>query len=153
MAIFSEKLQRPNPSPRVDYLLATVCILSLTLNFVLLFLFNSPNKLQAVRLSFKRAPKVTNKDHIRGASGAPVIAIEYADFLCPFCKDLHANLKTLSGTQNFVWVLRNRPLAIHPLASKAAVAAECAGQQGKFWEYADSLFENQGQIKSESAFD
>jgi protein-disulfide isomerase len=38
--------------------------------------------------------------------------------------------------------------SIHPLAAKAAIAAECAGQQGKFWEYADALFENQEQINA-----
>lgn len=140
-------------STRFDYFLASVCVLSLSLNFVLLFLINRPDLLSTVRLSFKRAPSATEKDHIRGTVGASVTAIEYSDFLCHFCKEQHAILKTLSDSHKITWIFRNRPLdAIHPLATKAAIAAECADQQGKFWEYADSLFEDQAQITSQGAF-
>jgi len=142
--------KRPK-STRVDYVLASICIMSLVLNFVLLS--NRRDVFQTIRLAFKRVPSVTKEDHVRGPSGGPVVAIMYSDFRCPFCKVLYGNLKTLSNSQKFVWVLRNRPLASHPLATEAAVAAECAAQQGQYWEYADLLFENQEQIRSESLFE
>jgi protein-disulfide isomerase len=47
------------------------------------------------------------------------------------------------------WVFRHFPLSFHPEATPAAIAAECAAEQGKFWEYADELFANQATLGSE----
>jgi len=44
------------------------------------------------------------------------------------------------------WVYRHYPLSFHPNAAPAANASECAAEQGKFWEYADKLFENQDKL-------
>jgi protein-disulfide isomerase len=48
------------------------------------------------------------------------------------------------------WVYRHFPLPSHPFAAKAAEAAECAGDQGKFWEYSDMLFSLEGKITDEA---
>jgi protein-disulfide isomerase len=47
-------------------------------------------------------------------------------------------------------VFRDYPLNIHPLAQPAAEAAQCAHEQGKFWEYHDKLFENQAQLNADN---
>ncbi len=92
---------------------------------------------------------VSKDDHISGNEKAEVLMIEYSDFQCPFCKQHHETMKKIMtdfGNQ-VEWVFRNFPLKqLHPFANKAALAAECASEQGKFWEYADKLFENQSKF-------
>lgn len=90
---------------------------------------------------------VTDKDHVLGDKNAPVTFIEYSDFQCPFCARFHPTLqqvmKDYAGKVR--WVYRHFPLSsIHPYAQKAAEAAECASEQGKFWELSDLFFEKQG---------
>jgi protein-disulfide isomerase len=67
---------------------------------------------------------------------------------------MHAELKNLASESSVRWVFRNRPLeSLHPFAKKAAIAAECADRQGKFWEYSDELFEKQVDLTSDRMFD
>lgn len=83
-------------------------------------------------------------DHIRGAAKAPITLVEYSDFQCPFCKRFHPTMQRIMKDYdgNVSWVYRNFPLSsIHEYAQARAEAAECASEQGKFWEYADALFE------------
>ncbi|MEK9130616.1 MAG: thioredoxin domain-containing protein [Patescibacteria group bacterium] len=87
-------------------------------------------------------PAVTSSDHIRGNKDAKVVLIEYADFQCPYCVRHHPNMEQLMeeyGDQ-IAWVYRHFPLSFHDDAQPAAVASECANEQGKFWEFADAMF-------------
>jgi protein-disulfide isomerase len=52
------------------------------------------------------------------------------------------------ATTKIRWVFRHFPLASHPMATSAAEAAECAAEQGKFWEYCDALFDFGSEIKA-----
>jgi len=82
-------------------------------------------------------------DHIRGAAKAPITMVEYSDFQCPFCKRFHPTMQRIMKDYDgkVSWVYRNFPLSsIHQYAQARAEAAECASEQGKFWEYADALF-------------
>lgn len=95
---------------------------------------------------------ITDADRIRGNKNAPITIVEYSDFQCPFCTRFHATMQqVMENYPNKVrWVYRHFPLdAIHPFARKAAEASECAGDQGKFWEYADKLVENYQSINTE----
>lgn len=84
-----------------------------------------------------------------GNKNAKVTIVEFSDFQCPFCKSyfdqthqqiIDQYVKT--GKAKFAY--RHFPLvSIHPNAQKAAEAAECANEQGKFWEYHDLLFNEQ----------
>lgn len=92
------------------------------------------------------AKVVTTSDHVRGDNNAPVTLIEYGDFQCPACGAFYPIVKTLeanyAGKVRFVF--RHFPLSqIHPNALAAARAAEAAGQQGKFFEMHDKLYETQ----------
>lgn len=87
-------------------------------------------------------------------SNDSVTLIEYGDFQCPGCKSVAPGLKTLVGNyeDNITFIFRNFPLTnIHPNAIAAATAAEAAGQQGKFFEMHDILFQNQDSWKDASA--
>ena len=88
---------------------------------------------------------VSSDDHIRGDKNAPVTLIEYSDFQCPFCQRFHPTMQRLLKEYDgqVRWVYRHFPLSFHPFGQAAAIASECASEQGKFWEYADKLFDNQ----------
>ena len=91
-------------------------------------------------------PPVTGEDHIRGNANAKITMIEYSDFECPFCSRHKPTLdQVLSQYGDDVRLIyRHFPLtSIHPNAQKSAEASECAGEQGKFWEFHDLLFANQ----------
>jgi protein-disulfide isomerase len=86
---------------------------------------------------------------VEGNPNAPVTIVEFADFQCPFCKGTEGILKALlakyRGRVKVAFL--DFPLSeIHGQAEKAAEAARCAGEQGKFWEYHDSLFAEQSKL-------
>jgi protein-disulfide isomerase len=83
------------------------------------------------------------KDPRLGPENAPVQLIEFADYECPYCQKVNDDLGRLReqfGDQVSL-VYKDYPLPMHPLAARAAEAARCAGAQGKFWEFHDSLFQ------------
>lgn len=84
-------------------------------------------------------------DAYRGNLDAKVVVIEFSDFQCPFCRrhteDTQPSLdETFVDTDQILWVFKNFPLSIHPQAPAAGIAAECAADQGKFWEMHTLLF-------------
>jgi len=93
-------------------------------------------------------------DPIKGNLNAPITIVEFSDFQCPFCARFHSTtLPQLeanyidSGKVKFVY--RDFPIqGIHPNAVLAALASECADDQGMFWEYHDLVFENQKKWQS-----
>ena len=96
-------------------------------------------------------PMDISKEPFKGASNAKVAVIEFSDFQCPFCgrydKDTYpAILKDYVDTGKVKYVWRDYPLEFHQNAEKAAEAAHCAGEQGKFWDMHDRLFANQQNI-------
>lgn len=91
------------------------------------------------------------RDHIKGPKNAKITLVEYSDFECPFCQRFHPTVKQVMEkySQDVRIVFRHFPLSFHPQAVPAANAAECASEQGKFWEMHDILFD-QGVIESGS---
>lgn len=86
-------------------------------------------------------------DEIRGNPDAKIVVVEFSDFQCPFCRrhvqETQPTLdKTFVDTDKIFWVFKNFPLSIHPQAPAAAVAAECAADQNKFWEMHEILFKD-----------
>ncbi|HXZ24777.1 MAG TPA: DsbA family protein [Nitrospiria bacterium] len=92
-------------------------------------------------------PKVVvpTSDPFRGPAAAPVVLTEFSDFQCPSCRAVEPVLTQVLAaypTQvKLVYV--NYPLPMHQFAERAAVAALCANEQGKFWELHDRLFDLQ----------
>jgi protein-disulfide isomerase len=81
-----------------------------------------------------------------GAPGKKIVLLEFSDFQCPYCAQAHLNVKQFIAKHQdqVTLVYKNLPLvSIHPQALPAAKAAWAAGQQGKFWEYHNALFEDQ----------
>jgi protein-disulfide isomerase len=106
------------------------------------------------------APKVVkgvsiDDDPIKGDKDAPVTIIEFSDYECPFCKRSNDNVISKineeyieSGKVRLVF--RDFPLGIHKKAITAAVAANCAGEQGKYWEVHDFLFQSKNNLSKEA---
>lgn len=83
---------------------------------------------------------------IRGAADAPVTLVEYGDYQCPTCGHYHPIIMELLSRYQGKLKLEYHhfPLiSIHPNAMGAALAAESAGEQGKYWEMHDLLYEHQ----------
>lgn len=92
---------------------------------------------------------VTEKDNIQGLKTAQVTIVEFSDFQCPFCGSFQPTMNKIAKEfpDKVRWVYKHFPLdQIHDNARPAAEAAECAAEQGKFWEYSDQLFENQAKL-------
>jgi protein-disulfide isomerase len=88
-------------------------------------------------------------DPVKGDPNAPITIVEFSDFQCPFCARFFTTTlplieKNYIETGKVKFVYRDFPLPdIHQNAIPAAIAAECADEQGMFWEYHDKIFENQ----------
>lgn len=90
-------------------------------------------------------------DPVMGSEDAAITIIEFSDFQCPFCarffeQTLPQIEEKYIKTGKVKLVYRDFPLSFHQYAQKAAEAAECADEQGKFWQYHDKLFENQNTL-------
>src|ERR687898_1300701 len=89
------------------------------------------------------------RDHLRGPEDAPVTLVKYGDYECPYCGELHPVLEELRerAGERVRFVFRHFPLdSVHPRARRAALAAEAAASQGRFWEMHDLLYENQDEL-------
>ena len=89
-----------------------------------------------------------SRDHIQGPVNAPITLVEYGDYQCPYCGQAYMIIKEIQERlgSKLRFVFRNFPLTkVRPDAYKAAMAAETAAAQGKFWEMYDYLFKH-GQV-------
>ena len=90
---------------------------------------------------------------VLGPAAAQVVIVEFSDFQCPNCRyaeqPLKAMLKLYEGKVRFIF--KQFPLRQHESAKLAAVAAECAGRQGKFWPFHDRLYDRQNEWPGEKA--
>lgn len=89
-----------------------------------------------------------------GNPEAPVVLVEFSDFGCPACRSFFPLVKELADTypQHLKVAWRHFPLPQHQNAKEASIAAQAAKRQDKFWEYAQKLYENQGNFDRESLF-
>ncbi len=116
--------------------------------FVMLLLFPWSSDAAAQSITREEIVALLTKGTSKGSESAPVTIVELSDFQCSYCRSFwketlprieEAHIKT--GQVRFVY----RHFAIlgdHSVA--AAQAADCAGEQRKFWEYHDRLFASQG---------
>jgi protein-disulfide isomerase len=92
---------------------------------------------------------IADHDPFRGPANAPITIIEFSEYQCPFCARVTPTLKQIeekyAGKVRIVF--KDFPLPNHAQAPKAAEAAHCAGEQGKYWQLHDRLFANQQQLQ------
>ncbi len=86
---------------------------------------------------------------------APVTIVEFSDFQCPYCGKFAVEtepqiIKDYVNTGKVKLIFENFPLSFHENAKSAAIAAECANQQSKFWDYHSKLFTNQANLSADN---
>ncbi|WP_131539059.1 DsbA family protein [Pedobacter nototheniae] len=97
-------------------------------------------------------PAVGSQDHVQGSDSATIEIVEYGDYECPHCGNAYPIVKEIQETfgDQIRFVFRNFPLSeSHEYAFPAALAAEAAALQDKFWEMHDALYENQHRISDD----
>ncbi len=101
-----------------------------------------------VQLSFPDVPRIevsADDDPFVGPVDAPVVIVQFAEFQCPYCgkarESVDQVLANYEGKVKFVF--RDFPLDFHANAIPAAIAANCAGQQDKYWQVHDAFMKNQ----------
>ncbi len=93
--------------------------------------------------------------HIRGPNEPDILLLEIGCYTCPYTKKAQAAVEEIVGyygafsSFKFAFAFKPFPLPAHENSREAAEAAECAADQGKYWEYHAKLFENQERIKNE----
>jgi len=100
------------------------------------------------------APEVDD-DPSRGLKTAPVTIIAFEDFQCPYCQTAEPIIQSIlqQYPTKVRFVYRDFPLyTIHPQATAAAQAGECADEQGKFWQWHDLAFAHQSDIATANVF-
>ena len=113
---------------------------------------NKNNQLAQVgELNLADVLKIKPTDVILGDEKAPVTIVEYSDYQCPFCERFFTESELLLRkeyieTGKVKMIYRDFPLPGHPYAMPAALAANCAKDQGKFWAYHDVLFKKQNEL-------
>jgi formate-nitrite transporter family protein len=96
---------------------------------------------------------VSAHDHAQGPADAPLSLVEYGDFQCPHCALAHPQVAEIAHElrDSLRVVFRHFPLVrVHPLAERAAEAAEAAAAQGRFWEMVALLYRNQDELDDDS---
>jgi protein-disulfide isomerase len=104
----------------------------------------------------KLKPPVSINDQLTGNPSSSITLVEFGDYQCPHCGHAHPLVKKLikEKGESFLFVFRNFPLReVHPAAFMAALSAEAAGRQGKFWKMHDIIFENQQHLHGNSFLD
>ncbi|RJR20936.1 MAG: hypothetical protein C4581_02765 [Nitrospiraceae bacterium] len=89
---------------------------------------------------------------VKGHKDAPVTIVEFSDYQCPYCSRLQATLNQVLAAypKDVKLVFKDFPLSFHQQAKNAAKAARAAGEQGKYWEMHDLIFENYAQLNDNS---
>lgn len=109
-----------------------------------------PTEVTAPEQFSLKTPLVSSSDPALGPSNAALTIVEFGDALCSACKDAGVALKQLMKETpdqiRLVW--KDLPLDEHPNSEIVAEATHCAGEQGKFWQYQDLLFQNQDELNS-----
>ncbi len=105
------------------------------------------------RVDYNRVYKIpVGNSAVRGNPDAPVTIVEFSDFQCPYCAGLQPTLKKVltAYPDDVRLVYKDFPLSrLHNQAENAARAARAAGEQGKYWEMHDLIFENNNKLSDD----
>lgn len=150
-----------NKSNNISFIVIIVLLISqVFLVSILVIKFNELKEIVVARGSESQpiAPSYIadislDDDPQLGSPDAVITIVEFGDFECPYCAEAEKNIKTIMKEFDgkILFVYRDFPLVdIHPNAFQSAEAANCAGDQGAYWEMHDLLYSNQSYLENES---
>ena len=99
----------------------------------------------------KRINVPIGNDPFKGNPKGGVVIVAFSGYECSFCKDAEQSMKRILDkyAENVVYIFKDYPLTkTHPHAYNASLAAECAKEQHKYWEYHDYLYEHNNQLET-----
>lgn len=134
----------------VSVLLATCALVLTTIVLVREIRTIRASSIQAQMIEVRDWHKYVVPDARLGPADAAVTMVIFSDFQCPYCAKLAATIDSLVAKypRDIALVYRHFPIStLHPLAFSAAIASECAREQGRFKEYHDLLFANQSRLR------
>ncbi|MEK7138628.1 MAG: DsbA family protein [Patescibacteria group bacterium] len=151
----SQEIQ--NPNPKFDWskfiMPGSIIIAGLLISLSVLYTSGLPKSANVKEAVIGPKEVAVDDDAFLGNKNASVVLVEFSDFQCPFCRTFWRDTLPLikseyidTGKVKFVY--RDFPLSFHPGAMPAAQAAECAEEQGKFWEMHDKIFSEQDKLGS-----
>lgn len=120
-----------------------------------IFIIDSQNQLKNQILNSNKKLTVNIRDFLEksaapylGDKAAKIVIVEFGDFQCPYCKTEAPIVRQIAAQNKDIKIIfRNFPNPVnHPQALGAALAAQCAFEQNKFWEYYDLLYANQDNL-------
>jgi len=146
----SRNIMLKNLSQETKIILGIVVITIVILIGAAFILGSGSSSATATGTTTANSPKADNKQLVTKESyqsnpGAKVTLVEFADFECPGCGAMYPVVKELQKEygNKLNLVYHNFPLPMHPYAKNAVQSAIAAGNQGKFWQMHDMLFDNQ----------
>lgn len=115
-----------------------------------IFFFSAQD--QKNQIGYTRQELTREGNFAFGNASSSAYLVEFSDYECPACGTFEPTVKKIREDfqDKLQVVYRNFPLAQHPYAEKAAIAAEAAGKMGKFWEMHDELFVNQSKLSDQT---
>ncbi len=118
----------------------------------------SPAKRQRTPEPPKEVIVSIDDDPVKGDPKAPVTLVEFSDYQCPYCRKFHNQvLKKIEEdyikTGKVKYIFRDFPLGFHKKAIPAAIAANCAGEQDKYWLLNDFLFDNPNKLDTDQVLE
>jgi protein-disulfide isomerase len=129
----------------LPFAIVAVVALATLFSGAMLYRAKRPPVLNISKEQRTSATNIAESIHVRGNPDAPVTLEEFGDFQCPPCGKLAGTIAQLEQDYHsrLRVIFHNFPLAVHTHAREAALAAEAAGLQGRFWEMHDLLFREQ----------
>lgn len=110
---------------------------------------NTPSQFTIEQEVNQRAEYALQTAPVKGSANPDITLIEFGDFQCTYCADIQADLgKLLKEKDNIRIAWFHRINASHQESLPAAIASECAKEQGAFWEFHDLLFKNQANLST-----
>lgn len=154
-----EPNQEPHPIDRIISIPTAILIVGVMISASILYVGNAGTA-SIFKAAQNTAPTPTPTviqnpsslidptDPVLGSAHAKVTIVEFSDFQCPFCRQFSISTfgqikSTYIDTGKVRLIYRDFPLSFHPSAKPAALAAQCAQEQGKFWEMHDKIFGEQ----------
>ncbi len=134
-------------------ILPAILLVIIILGFITFHLFDR-GSVVFTDLNTPTSPTIRSTDPFIGSISPDAVLVLYSNFTCPSCKEMSHIMQRLALDYNITIVWKDFPNdSLNPESTNAAIAAQCAGNQGYFWEYHDILHEHRIELGGQAYTD